>query len=72
MSEPLPVDHEEGASGSPAAERRRPIASFFRRLLKEQPLGGLAAPRDSSAAGSTSTLNASSMRGCRSRDCCCY
>ena len=42
MSEPLPVGHEEGASGAPAAERRRPVASFFHRLLKEQPLGAAA------------------------------
>ena len=42
MSEPLPVDPKEGASGAPAAERRRPVASFFHRLLKEQPLGAAA------------------------------
>ncbi len=38
MSEPLPVD-PGGTEGAPAAERCRPVASFFRRLLKEQPLG---------------------------------
>ena len=42
MSEPLSVDHEEGVSDAPAAERRRPVASFFHRLLKEQPLGAAA------------------------------
>ena len=42
MSEPLPVDHEESTSDAPAAERRRPVASFFHRLLKEQPLGAAA------------------------------
>jgi len=42
MSEPLSVDHEEGVSDAPAVERRRPVASFFHRLLKEQPLGAAA------------------------------
>ena len=42
MSEPLSVDPKEGASDAPAAERRRPVTSFIRRLLKEQPLGAAA------------------------------
>ncbi len=43
MTEPLPVDPGggTGASGAPAAKRRRPAGSFFRRLLKEQPLGAV-------------------------------
>ena len=43
MTEPLPVDAGggTGASGAPAAERHRPAGSFFRRLLKEQPLGAV-------------------------------
>ena len=43
MTEPLPVDPGggTGASGAPAAERHRPAGSFFRRLLKEQPLGAV-------------------------------
>jgi len=40
MTEPLPVD-PGGTEGAPAAERRRPAGSFFRRLLKEQPLGAV-------------------------------
>ena len=43
MTEPLPVDpgSTEGVSGASAAEHRRSVASFFRRLLKEQPLGAV-------------------------------
>ena len=40
MTEPLPVD-PGGTEGAPAAKRRRPAGSFFRRLLKEQPLGAV-------------------------------
>ena len=40
MTEPLPVD-PGGTEGVPAAERHRPAGSFFRRLLKEQPLGAV-------------------------------
>ncbi len=40
MSEPLLVD-PGGTEGVPAAEHRRPVTSFFRRLLKEQPLGAV-------------------------------
>ena len=43
MSEPLP-DEARGAPvrDAPANARRRPVADFFRRLLRQQPLGAVA------------------------------